>query len=115
MLVHLLSKFHFGHVNSSLRKAKKFTLQHAEVRFKCKKQGKKREFRKQKYVYSKLLLKHKEFQKKWLEITKLCLFHSFPTVYHLHQSNKRFENGVENTVGKRTNPRKQYLVYLKLF
>ena len=32
------------------------------------------------------------------EITKLRIFHSFPTEYNLHQSDKRFENDDQNTV-----------------
>ena len=34
----------------------------------------------------------KNFEK-MAEITKLRIFHSFPTAYHLHQSDKWFENG----------------------
>ena len=42
-------------------------------------------------VYLKLILKHKEFEN--MSFTeKLRNLHMFPTVYHMRQSDKRFEN-----------------------
>ena len=39
-----------------------------------------------------------------LQIEELRLFHTFTTVYHLHQSDKRFGNDVQNTVWEWINP-----------
>ena len=42
-------------------------------------------------VYLKLILNRKEFEKMSF-IEKLRNLHTFPTVYHMHQSDKHFEN-----------------------
>jgi hypothetical protein len=50
-------------------------------------------------LYSKLLLNGKK-SAKMINIKKLRLLYSFLMPYHLHQSDKRFENASQNSVQK---------------
>ena len=70
--------------------------------------------RKHSVVFLKLFKNRTEFEKP-IKTKRMCIFCSFPTSYHLHQSDERFENGGKQTVPKRTNWRKLSLVFLKLF
>ena len=70
--------------------------------------------RKPSVVFLKLFKNRKEFGKP-VKTKMVRILHSFPTAYHLHESDERFENGGKKTVPKRTNSRKLNLVFLKLF
>jgi hypothetical protein len=56
-------------------------------------------FEKRNHVFSNLLLNCKEFGKVFC-MKKVRLVSSFPTAYHTHQSDKRFENHNTKTARK---------------
>jgi hypothetical protein len=49
--------------------------------------------------YLKLLLNHAKFRET-LNMNKLRNFPTNPTVYHMHHSDERYENGNKNTLQK---------------
>jgi hypothetical protein len=79
-----------------------YHLEHSDKWFVNKPQKqfeKPRKFEKRNHVFSNLLLNYKEFRKVFF-MKKVRLVSTFPTAYHTHHSDKRFENWNPKTVQK---------------